>query len=44
VQVGNKEGEGGKGATTITIAAGTDTNQLKAAAENKSDYIRCDPT
>ncbi len=48
--VGNKEGEGTKVTTTTTTAvamtarvAGTDNNQLKAAADKKSDYIRCDP-
>jgi hypothetical protein len=48
---GNKEGKGGKVATTTTtavaataIATGTDSNQMKAAADKKSDYIRCDPT
>ncbi len=45
--VGNKEGQGCKAARMTTMAAatttgaGTDSNKLKAAADKKSDYIRC---
>ncbi len=49
--VGNEEGKGSKAAMMTTTAAavtakaaGKDSNQLKAAADKKSDYIRCDPT